>query len=151
MKLSVFFVSLQITMPKCHEVYPNCIWHVPLEWFSLSFNSTLLTKVYWNYAIHIISVCGSPLDPINLQLNVSKRNLQVHFGSKAKATLYELLCDQSLMNTDPLLEELLFYLPTRFPSHIFEYIAYGDSDHESVDSIDSYVSAFCSDGFTYFS
>ena len=65
------------------------------------------------------------------------------------ASLYELLCHHSLTNNDPLLEELLSHLPTQFPSYIFDYIAYEDSDHESVHSIDSFVSAFYSDDSTY--
>ena len=44
------FILFQITMPKCHKTYPNCIWHVPSEWQGLNFDSALLTKVYWNYA-----------------------------------------------------------------------------------------------------
>ena len=39
------------------------------------------------------------------------------------ASLYELLCHHSLTNTDPLLGELLSYLPTRFHLHFFEYIS----------------------------
>ena len=38
------------------------------------------------------------------------------------ASLYDLLCYHSLTSTDPLLEELLSYLPTRFHSHIFDNI-----------------------------
>ena len=68
------------------------------------------------------------------------------------ASLYDLFCYQSLTYTDPLLVELLSYLPTRFYSHIFDYIANEhSSDDESVQSIDSSVSAFCSDDSTYFS
>ena len=94
---------------------------------------------------------------IKLQLTLifpftNKSNLQVHFGSKAMASLYDLLCYYSLTCSDPLLEELLSYLPTRFHSHTFDYIAYEhSSDEESVHSIDSSVSAFCSDDSTYFS
>ena len=68
------------------------------------------------------------------------------------ASLYDLLCYHSLTCTDPLLEELLAYLPTRFHSHIFDYIAYEHSlDEESVHSIDSSVSAFYFDDSTSFS
>ena len=68
------------------------------------------------------------------------------------ASLYDLLCYHSLTSTNPLLGELLTYLPTRFHSHIFDYIAYEhSSDDESVHSIDSPVSAFYSDDSTYFS
>ena len=53
--------------------------------------------------------------------------------------------------TDPLLEELLAYLPTRFHSHIFDYIVYEhSSDEESVHSTDSSASAFFSDDSTQF-
>ena len=48
------------------------------------------------------------------------------------ASLYDLLCYYSLTSTDPLLEELIAYLPTRFHSHNFDYIAYEHcSDDES--------------------
>ena len=66
-------------------------------------------------------------------------------------SLYELLCHLSLTNTDPLLEELLSYLATRLPLYIFDYIAYETSDNESIHSIDSSVSVYCSDDSTYFS
>ena len=149
MKLSVFYFLFQKNMPKCHKINPNCIWYVPPEWFGLNFNSAPLTKVYWNYATYIVRVCVSPFGPINPQLHVSKSNLQVKFGSIAMANLYELLCHHSITNNDPLLEELLSYLPTRFPSHIYDYIAYGRSDKESIKSIDCSVSAFYSDDSTY--
>ena len=81
-----------------------------------------------------------------------KSNLQVRFGSKGMASLYHLLCYHSLTSTDPLLEELLSYLPTRFHSRIFDFIAYEhSSDEESVHSLNSSVSAFHSDDTTYFS
>ena len=140
-------------MPNCHKIYPNCIWHVPPEWYGLIFNSALLTKVYWNYATHIVRVCVSSKSPINPSLPFTKKsNLQVKFGSKAMASLYDLLWYHSLISTNPLLEELLSYLRTRFHSLIFDYIAYEhSSDDESVHSIDSSVSAFYSDDLTYFS
>ena len=43
------------------------------------------------------------------------------------ASWYDLLCYYSLTSPDPLLEELLSYPPTRFLSHIFDYIAYEHS------------------------
>ena len=140
-------------MPKCHKIYPKCIWQVPTEWHTLGFYSALLTKVYWNYATHIVRGCVTPISPNTSKLDISdKSNLQIHFGSKALASLYDLLCYHSLTSTDPLLEELLAYLPTRFHSHIFDYIGYEhSSDDESVHSIDSSISAFCSDDSTYFS
>ena len=119
---------------------------------ALGFWSALLTKVYWNYATHIVPVCVTPIFPKTSKLDLTdKCDLRVHFGSKGMASLYELLCHHALTCSDPLLEELLSYLPTIIPSHIFDYIAYEDSDHESVHSIDSSVSAFYSDDSTYFS
>ena len=134
-------------MPKCHKIYPNCIWQVPTEWNTLGFYSALLTKVYWNYATHIVRVCVTPISPKASKLDrTDKSNLQIQLGSKAMASLYDLLCHHSLTSTDPLLEELLAYLPTRFHSHIFDYIFYEhSSDDESVHSIDSLISAFYSD------
>ena len=140
-------------MPKCHKIYPNCFWHVPSERHGLNFDTALLTNVYWNYATQSVRVCVSSKSRIKPNLPFTpKSNLQVHFGSKVMASLYDLLCYHSLTCTDPLLEDLLAYLPTRFHSHIFDYIAYEhSSDEESVHSIDSTVSEFYSDGSTYFS
>ena len=130
-------------MPKCQKTYPNCIWQVPSEWHTLGFYSALLTKVYWNYATHIVRVCVTPISPKTSKLDLTdKSNLQVHFGFKTVASLYNLLCYHSLTSTDPLLEELLAFLPTRFHSHIFDYIAYEhSSDDESVHSISAI--SFC--------
>ena len=139
-------------MPECHKIYPNCIWQVPTEWHTVDFYSALLTKVYWNYATQIVRVCVTPISPKTSKQDLTdKSNLQVHFGSKAMASLYDLLRYHSLTSTDPLLEELLAYLPTRFQSHIFDSTAYEhSSDDESVHSIDSSVSAFCSGDSIYF-
>ena len=139
-------------MPKCHKTYPNCIWQVPTEWHTLGFYSAFLPKVYWNCATHIVRVCVTPNSPKTSKLDLTeKSNFQVHIGSKAIASLYNFLCYHSLTSTDPLLEELLAYLPARFHSHIFDYIAYEHSWHEeSVQSIDSSISAFYSDESTYF-
>ena len=111
MKPLVFFIVFQITMPECHKFYPNCIWPVPTEWHTLGFYSALPTKVYWNYATHIVRVCVTPISPKTSKLDITdKSNLQVHFGSNAMASLYDLLdllCYHSLTSTDPLLEQLL--------------------------------------------
>ena len=142
----------QITMPKFHKIYTNCTWQVPTEWHTLGFYSALLTKVYCNYATHIVRVGVTPISPKTSKLDLTdKSNNQVQFGSKAMASLYNLLCYHSLTSTDPLLEELLTYLPTRFHSHIFDYIAYEhSSDDESFHFVYSSVSAFYSDDSTYF-
>ena len=109
---------------------------MPLDWFRFNFKSALLTKVYWNYATHFVHVCVCPLGPINPPLLVSKIILQVRCGSKAMASLYEPLCHHSLTCSDPLLEELLSHLPTRFHSHIFDHIVYEhSSDDQSVQSL----------------
>ena len=94
-------------------------------------------------------VCVTPLLPKISKLDFNdKCNLQVHFSSKAVVSLYELLYHHSLTTDNPLLEEVLYYLPTRFPSHIFDYINYEKSVNESVRSIDSSISAFYSDDST---
>ena len=139
-------------MPKCRQIYPNRIWQVSTESHTLGFYSALLTKVHWNYATHIVRVCVIPIKPKTSKVDLTdKCNLQVHLGSKAMASLYELLCHHALTCSVPLLQELHSYLPTRFPSHILDYIAYEDSDHESVHSIHSSVSAFYSDDSSSFS
>ena len=140
-------------MPKCQKMDPNCTWQDPTEWHTLDFYSALLTNVYWNYASHIVRVCITPILPKTSKLDLTdKSNLQVHFGSKAMAGLYDLLCYHSFTSTDLLLEKLLFYLPTRFHSHIFDYIAYEhSSDEESVHSIALSISAFYTNDSTCFS
>ena len=140
-------------MPKCHKIYPTCIWHVPPGCYGLNFNSALLTKVYWNYVTHIVRVCVYPKFPLNPDLHLTKKsNLQVKFGSKAMAKLYDILCCHFFTFSDPLLGEILSYLPRRFRCHIFDHIVYEhSSDDELLHSIDSSVSAFYSDDSTYFS
>ena len=113
-----------------------------------SFNQSLL-ELYHSYCTSVRYTDSPKTSKRDL---TDKSNLQVHFGSKAMASLHDILCYHSLTSTDPLLEELLSYLPTRFHSHIFDYIAYEhSSDEESVHSNDSSVSAFYSDDSTYFS
>ena len=104
-KLLVLFLLFQISMPKCHQNYPNCVWHVPPEWYGLNFNSAILTKVYWNSATHIVRVCVSSKSLTNPNLPFTKKsNLQVKFGSKAMASFFDLLCYHSLTSTDPPLD-----------------------------------------------
>ena len=38
------FTSFQITMTKCHKIFPNCISHVRLEWHGLYYFSALSPK-----------------------------------------------------------------------------------------------------------
>ena len=104
-------------MPKCHKICPSCIWQVPTEKRTLGFYSALLTKVSWNYATYVVRRFRTKTTKLDI---TDKSNLQVHSGSKAMASLYDLLCYHSLTSTDPLLEELLSYLPTRSHSHIFD-------------------------------
>ena len=79
------------------QVYPNCNWPVLPDWHGLNFDSALLTKVNWNYATHIVRVCFFPKNPIVPNLHVNKKgNLQVHFVSKAMASLYKILYNHSL-------------------------------------------------------
>ena len=68
------------------------------------------------------------------------------------ASLYDLLCYHSLTSTDPLLEEILSYLPTRFYFQMFDCIVYEhSSDDESVHFIETSVSALYSSDSAYFS
>ena len=136
-------------MPTFKRIYPNYIWTVSPEWHGLNFYSALLTKVYWNYATDIIRVCVTAISPTTLKPNVKhKSNIQICPGSKAMGSLYELLSRHSLQSPDPKLDELLFNLPTLFPSHIFDYIVYESSDDDTHSS-DSHISAFYSDDSTY--
>ena len=138
-------------MPICKRIYPNCIWTILPEWHGLNFSSALLTNLYWNYATDIIRVCITAISPTTLKPNVKHKSIiQIRPGSKAMGSLYELLCDHSLQSPEPMLDELLFYLPTLFPSHIFDYIVYESSDDDTHSS-DSHISAFYSDDSTYFS
>ena len=65
-------------------------------------------------------------------------------------SLYEFPYNHSRNYHDPLLDELLFYLPSCFSSHICDYIVYADPDDYSYYS-NSKISAFYSDNSTYFS
>ena len=97
-----------------------------------------------------LSVFASLLNTLSIPIFVTKKSIiQYHFGSKARATLYELLCHHSLTCSDQKLEEFLSYHPTRCPSHVIDHTIHKTSDHESVHSIDSSVSAFYSDDSTY--
>ena len=73
-------------MPKWHSIYPSCIWHVLPERHGLSFDSALLTKVYWNYASHILCVCVSSNFPINPNFTLP-RKVFFKFISAAKLRL----------------------------------------------------------------
>ena len=100
-------------MPTRERIYPNYIWTVPPEWHGLNFYSALLTRVSWNYATDIIRVCVTAISPTFLKPNVKHKSIiQVCAGSKAMGSLYELLCHHSLQPPIPILNELLFYLPT---------------------------------------
>ena len=108
-----FSTLFQITMPICQKIENNCTWHVPLEWHGLNLDSAFLIKVYWNYATHIVRVCVSSKSPINPNLHLNeKSNLQIHFGSKAMHSLYELLCHHSLTCSEPSPISLLDFLHT---------------------------------------
>ena len=56
-------------MTNCHKTYPNCIWQISTEWHTLGFYSALLTKIYWNYATHIVRVCVTLMSPKTSKLN----------------------------------------------------------------------------------
>ena len=145
-----FLFFFQIAMPKGHKNYQKCIWQVSTEWHTLGFYSTLLTKMSWNFATHIVRVCVIQISPQTSKFDLTdKCNLQVHFGSKAMASWYELLCHHFFTTNDPLLEELPSYLLIPLSSIILDYIANESSDNESVGSIDSSNSAFYSDDSTY--
>ena len=138
-------------MPKCKKVYPNCIWILRPKWHGLNIYSALLTKVCWNYATDIVLVCVTVTSPTTVKPDVNRKsNIQICLGSKAMGSVYELLCNHSVSSPDPLLNELRFYLPTHFSSHIFKYTVYGISDDDLYYS-DSNISAFYSDTSTYFS
>ena len=132
------------------KTYLNCIWILPPEWHGLNIYSALLTKVYWSVAIDIVRACVTATSPTTFKPDVTRKsNIQVRFGSKAMGSFDELSCHHSLSSTDPLLDELICYLPTRF-SHTFEYIVCEDSDDDPYYS-DSSISAFYSDDSTSFS
>ena len=98
------------------------MWQVSTEWHALGFHSALLTKVNWKYATHIVRVCVTTIAPQTSKLDLNDNcKLQVHSGSKAMASVFELLCHPSLTTKDPLLKEMLSYLPAGFRSHIFHF------------------------------
>ena len=137
-------------MPKYKKIYPNYIWNLPPEWRGLKIYSALLTKVYGNYATDIVRVCVTAISLTTSRPDANRKsNIQISFGSKAMGSLYELLCHLSLSFHDPLLDELLPYLPTRFSSHIVDYIVDENSDDDP-NYTDSNISAFYPDDSTYF-
>ena len=137
-------------MPTCERIYPNCNWTISTEWHGLNLSSALLTKVYWNYATDIIRVCFTAISPPTLKPNVTHKSIiPIRPSSKAIGSLFELLCHHSMQPLDPMLDELLFYLPALFPSHIFDYLVYERSD-DNTHSSDSHISAFYSADSTYF-
>ena len=132
-------------MPTCKKIYPNCIWTVPPEWHGLNFYSALLTRVYWNYATDIIRVCVTAILPTTHKpIATRKSNIQIHSGSKAMGRLHELLCHHSMQFANPLVDELLCYLPTPFHSLTFDKRVCERSNDEAHHS-NSNISAFYSD------
>ena len=123
-------------MPKNKKTYPNCIWMVPPESHGFNFCSALLIKPIGGLP-HIFSEFVSLRSHIQLSstMSIARSNLQIRFGSKALRMPYELLCHQSFHSPDPLLDELLAYLPL-FSSHIFNFIVYenSDDDHQYLES-----------------
>ena len=98
-------------MPKCHKFYPNCQWMVTHCWPNLTLDTVLLTKVYWSYSTHIVRVCFTPLIEPTLKQDLKRKsNVQITFNSSAMASLYELLCYQSLENFDPIMDEFLTFI-----------------------------------------
>ena len=98
-------------MPTCHKFYPNCQWTVTHCWPNLAVDTVLLTKVYWSYSTHIVRVCFTPLLKPTLKRDLKhKSNVQITFYSPAMASLYELLCYQSLEVFDPVMDEFLTFI-----------------------------------------
>ena len=104
-------------MPKCHKFYPNCQWTVTHCWPNLTFDTVLLTKVYWSYSTHIVRVCFTPLLKPTFKRDLKRRsNVQISFNSPAMASLYELLCYLSLENLDPIMDKFLTFIHFTLPS-----------------------------------
>ena len=78
-----------------------------MVWLEFQFDISHQSLLYLCY--HIVRVCVSSKVPFNPNLPVTKKSyLQVKFGSKAMASLYDILCYHFFTSTDPLLEEQLF-------------------------------------------
>ena len=98
-------------MPKCHKIYPNCQCTVTHCWPNLTFDTVLLTKVFWSYSTHIVRVCFTLLLKPTLKRDLKRKsNIQITFNSPAMASLYELLCYHSLEVFDPIMDEFLTFL-----------------------------------------
>ena len=104
-------------MPECHKFYPNSQWTVTHCWLNLTFDTVLLTKVYWSYSTHIVRVCFTPLLKPTLKRDLKcKSNFQINFNSPAMASLYELLCFHPLEHLYPIMDKFLTSIHFTLPS-----------------------------------
>ena len=107
-------------MPKCHKIYPNCIWQLSTEWHTWGFTKLFLLESTGILPL-LLYECASHRflhKPPNLILMI---NATFKFTSAPKRWLVFtiFLGHHSLKTNDSLLKELPSYLLTRFPSHIF--------------------------------
>ena len=102
----------------CHKVYLNLPWQVPRELQSLNVLHVTITKIYWTYTNKLVRICFYSNDPDpspHKQPTPRKSNLHVHPESKTFAQLYQHLAYYAVNHHDPILEELLSYMPTLIP------------------------------------
>ena len=101
-----------------HKIYLNLPWQVPRELQSLGILHVTITKIYWTYKNKIVRICFHSNDPDpNPHTCQKTRKLNIHLqpDSKPFAYLYQHLAYFAVTHHDPILEELLSYMPTLIP------------------------------------
>ena len=94
----------------CHKVYLNLPWQVPRE--------VTITKIYWTYKNKLfrIGFQSTDSDPsLHKRLKPKKSNLPLYPESRTFDFLYQHLAYYAVTHHDPILEELLSYMPTLIP------------------------------------
>ena len=101
----------------CHKLYLNLQWQARHELRNADVSTVTITKIYWTYQNKGINVCYLSTDPDFKELpKPRKHNVYFPPESGRFRALYEALAYHALDNPDPLLEELLSYMPTLIPS-----------------------------------
>ena len=76
-----------------------------------------LTKVYWKYSTHIVSVCFTPNLPPTLKKDLKRKsNVQKNSNTPGMAILYELLCYVSFEHFGPIMDEFLTFIHSTLSS-----------------------------------
>ena len=99
----------------CHKRFLNLQWVVPQEFKNLDIEVVTITKIYWTFrekVIRFVSLESNCSHPLPMTNTPNKFNIHLHPQSKSFKDLYEVLGYHALDNKDPLLEELLCFMPS---------------------------------------